>query len=260
MRKMQTTIKINAPQPGNTVTGFFNTRSRDLRLVKRVGWFVLVLLMIGPTVAMVAARQFPESGLAIAVRAFVFDPTVVDTKEGKVLVESGQSLVRIASDAVDYGKEKFFVSRGRHPDQESNVYLAGLVYLGENLYSTSTPVNGMDYESAECSMSEESARIQNKVYCRASIKAGFDMAKKICAVKWQGQVASHKELTKFIFQSLNIATTDEVLWTRQEQIDKGFFSDTVRYMIYDPKNPDQYKFIEPDQEKHAFFCVASNPK
>lgn len=260
MKKMQTQLKVNTPQPGPKPAVFFNTRTRDLTLIKRTGFAFLALFFVVTTAAVLIARYYPESRIAFTVRALLMDPTVVDTPQGQALVKNGRSLVNRGVEAFDAAADQVHKLQGKHPDQETNLYLSGLVYLGENFYSTATPVLGIDYEEAECSPDEKAARIQGKVYCKAAIKADYKLAARICDIKWKGAVASKSEITSRILTSSHTLSTNESMWTRDEQIEDGIIWDTHRYLVYDPDDPERYRFIEPKQEKHTFFCVVSNSK
>ncbi len=251
---LSTGVKIR--KPSSTGKKELGTRQRDLKLGKRFAFFVIVFLFIAQTSILIIARSFPESTLAVAVRALYLDETALTTPAGKNVIEIGQDLFNNIELTFSSDKEKTYASQGWHPNQKKFKYLQGMIYLGKNLYASQTPLTGKDY-TENCEVSEPLAAVENKILCNSTIKASKKNADTICKMKYKGVVASGYEIMNILFKNKNISRATEKLWTRQK-IDDGFLWFADSYLILDPKKLGE--FIGDDEsKKFAFYCVSSAP-
>lgn len=240
---------------------FKNTRDRELKRAKIILIAFLILTGVVPWSAYLIARNFPDSNIAFAVRASLLDPTSLETPVGKRVVASGNKVFGEISDTlteiVGEVGEKINTVTGYTAAQKTNEKLAAMEYLGKGFYATETVVTGFDYDPAQCELSEVAAATRNKPACGSALKTTYDTAAEICLIKYDGYVASHREIMTILIPSKKITQPNEPVWTRQSVIEDSFWfwqDDIVKYLVYNPQTPDDYSYID-GREMRAFYCV-----
>ncbi len=250
MKKLHTNVETHS-RSGMSHIAFFNTREKDLLWTKRVAIILLVLYAIISSITLMIARSYPDSALSKTVRALFFD---VDPQIAKNAVQKGNEMIDRFKAIVKTNDEIQYVKYGRHPIQNQNPKLSPMAYLGNGILATETALTIEDYFQGDCALTEEQALLHDKVLCHDTVSLTFEKAQQACDVKYGGNVADYHEYVKYILPSKRTTLKNQTHWTRQLQIEEGWFFDTQLRLILDPAMPDRFHFEEED-EKHAFFCV-----
>ncbi len=250
MKKLHTNVEMHNRSRMSPIP-FLNTRERDLLWTKRVAIILLVLYALVSTIILMIARSYPDSAVSKTVRALFFD---VDPQIAENAVQKGNEMIDRFKAIIKTNDEIRYVKYGRHPIQDQIAKLSPMAYLGNGILSTETALTIEDYYSGDCALTEEQALLHEKDYCHETVRLTFKKAQQACEVKFDGTVADYHEYVKYILPSKRTTIKNQAHWTRQLQVEEGWFFDTHRRLILDPANSGQFLFDEED-EKHAFFCI-----